>query len=69
MKYTGWALKGTTGVMKGRYKSAQMYASWQVILPEVFRTKKQAIAFLRNTNNYANFIPVKVNLEIKDSYE
>lgn len=69
MKYVGWALKGTTGVMKGRYKSAHMFASWQVILPEVFRTKKQALAFMKNTNNYANFIPVKVNLEIKDSHE
>lgn len=69
MKYVGWALKGTTGVMKGRYKCALVYQSWQLILPEVFRTRKQALAFLRDTDNHYKFIPVKVNLEIKDSYE
>ena len=69
MKYTGWALKGTVGVMKNRYKSAQSYPYWQLILPEIFRTKKQAMEYLRTNNHYAKYIPVKVIVEVKDSYE
>jgi len=38
-------------------------------LPELFRTKTQAVEYLRSVNLYARYTPIKVEIDIKESYK
>jgi hypothetical protein len=38
-------------------------------LPELFRTKAQAVEFMKTMNLYARYTPVKVEIDIKESYK
>ena len=69
MKISAWALKSNGVFSKGVLKPGKPSEFYRPQMPELFRTKAEAVTWIKGTGQFARYIPVKVTIEIKESYK
>lgn len=69
MKIKAWALRSNGMFSAGSLKPNINIGHNRPSLPELFRTKAQAVEFMKTMNLYARYTPVKVEIDIKESYK